>query len=108
MKMRKIMFLITMAALLAVTQAQAVMFFARPYEPNLQRWLTRDPIGEDGGINLYGYVRNDPVDFIDPFGEKLYPPNFIGPLLPTDWRATVFKGFENPRFQQHDQLVHDV
>jgi RHS repeat-associated protein len=31
-------------------------------------WLSRDPIGESGGTNLYGYVSNDPVDFIDPFG----------------------------------------
>jgi RHS repeat-associated protein len=30
----------------------------RWYHPNLQRWLNRDPIGENGGINLYGFVRN--------------------------------------------------
>ena len=32
------------------------------------RWLSRDPIAEDGGINLYGYVLNDPVDLVDPLG----------------------------------------
>jgi RHS repeat-associated protein len=32
----------------------------RYYEPNSQRWLTRDPIQEIGGINLYAFVFNDP------------------------------------------------
>ena len=32
------------------------------------KWLSRDPIGTNGGINLYGYVGNDPTDWIDPFG----------------------------------------
>jgi RHS repeat-associated protein len=40
----------------------------RFYDPNLQRWLNRDPIEEDGGINLYGYVDNDPLGRADPFG----------------------------------------
>ena len=31
-------------------------------------WLSRDPIGENGGINLYGYVGNDPEDQVDQWG----------------------------------------
>jgi len=27
-----------------------------------------DPLGEAGGINLYGFVSNDPVNFVDPWG----------------------------------------
>lgn len=45
-----------------------VGFVERFYDPNLQRFLNRDPIGEAGGINLYGYVRNEPVGTVDPFG----------------------------------------
>jgi uncharacterized protein RhaS with RHS repeats len=31
-------------------------------------WLSRDPIAENGGINLYAYVGNDPVNYWDPLG----------------------------------------
>jgi RHS repeat-associated protein len=41
---------------------------ARYYHPALRRWLSGDPIGEAGGLNLYGYVANDPIIFIDPTG----------------------------------------
>jgi hypothetical protein len=32
------------------------------------RWPSRDPIKEKGGINLYGFVRNNAIDFADKFG----------------------------------------
>jgi RHS repeat-associated protein len=38
--------------------------------PSLDRWLTRDPIGYRGGINLYGYVKSDPVRMADPEGPR--------------------------------------
>ncbi len=44
----------------------------RFYNPNLGRWINRDPIAEAGGINLYGFVLNDPVNFIDPTGLEFY------------------------------------
>lgn len=37
----------------------------RAYSAQLGRWISRDPIGERGGINLYEYVVNDPIDFVD-------------------------------------------
>ncbi len=46
----------------------------RFYDPNLQRWLSRDPLGELGGINLYTCVENDPVNWIDPYGLALFSP----------------------------------
>jgi RHS repeat-associated protein len=40
----------------------------RAYDPETGRWLSRDPIEETGGINLYGYVNGNPINFIDPYG----------------------------------------
>jgi RHS repeat-associated protein len=40
----------------------------RAYSPALGRWLSRDPIGEAGGINLYAYVSNAPDVATDPLG----------------------------------------
>jgi RHS repeat-associated protein len=42
---------------------------ARYYDPNLQRFIHEDPIGFRGGdINVYTYVGNNSLNFIDPLG----------------------------------------
>lgn len=35
------------------------------------KWLSRDPIEETGGLNLYGFVENNPVSLIDPLGQEI-------------------------------------
>jgi RHS repeat-associated protein len=40
----------------------------RAYSSDLGRWISRDPIGEHGGVNLYGYTLNNPSRFTDPLG----------------------------------------
>jgi RHS repeat-associated protein len=40
----------------------------RPLDGVTGRWLGRDPIRESGGINLYGYANQNPVNFTDPRG----------------------------------------
>lgn len=43
-------------------------FGGRFYDPGLQRFLNQDPIQELGGINLYRFVQNSPLNRIDPWG----------------------------------------
>jgi RHS repeat-associated protein len=55
-----------------------VRFGVRDYDPAIGRWTAKDPIDFAGGdVNLYGYVLNDPVNWIDPYGLdttiSLYP-----------------------------------
>jgi RHS repeat-associated protein len=49
-------------------ESQHYYFGYRHYDPRLGRWLSRDPMGEDGGFNLYAYCGNDPVNRHDPLG----------------------------------------
>jgi RHS repeat-associated protein len=43
----------------------------RAYDPRLGRWLSADPIGENGGWNLYGYVGNHNTMLTDPLGLRV-------------------------------------
>jgi RHS repeat-associated protein len=45
----------------------------RYYDPLTGRWPSRDPIEEEGGMNLYGFVGNDGVDRTDFLGKKNGP-----------------------------------
>lgn len=81
----------------------------RVYGAGLGRFMQTDPIGQNGGLNLYGYVGGDPVNFTDPWGlapDNEQPRDFVrvvcpdmgpyfcaaywdsagGPLLPINWQ----------------------
>ncbi len=101
----------------------------RAYDPNLGRWLSRDPMGENGGINLYQYCFNDPINLWDPSGliappairgrtpeqnqDSLIPDygNWGGPDYSGGWRPSQHGGQNGPEgpidpmdqlFMQHD------
>ena len=42
----------------------------RYYNPSTGRFLSKDPIAENGGLNLYGFVKNDPVNLYDALGKR--------------------------------------
>jgi RHS repeat-associated protein len=57
-------------------------YLYRFYDPNLQRWLNRDPIQEGGGINLFNFADNAPLGYIDILGLQGTNLNPIAPFLP--------------------------
>ena len=47
-------------------------FGRRYFDPGSGRWTTPDPIGFDGGINLYAFVQNNPLAHLDLYGLSIH------------------------------------
>ncbi|MEI8366366.1 MAG: RHS repeat-associated core domain-containing protein, partial [Parachlamydiaceae bacterium] len=50
------------------TMTGTYQFAKRAYDPQLGIWLTPDPAGFADGPNLYAYVNNNPLIYVDPYG----------------------------------------
>lgn len=61
-------------------ESDLIYYGYRYYKPSTGTWLSKDPIEEQGGLNLYCLVGNNPVKCIDYLGEQFYEP----PILPPD------------------------
>lgn len=59
-----------------------VYYGHRYYSPGMGRFINRDPSGESGGLNLYGFVSNDSINGIDYLGLNAF----------TDWLKNFFGG----------------
>lgn len=57
---------------LVTGQTEMVLTLFRVYDPELGRWLSADPIGEAGGMNLYAYCLGDPINGWDPYGLEFF------------------------------------
>jgi RHS repeat-associated protein len=66
-----------------IPSAGLYYYLYRFYDPNSQRWLNRDPIEELGGINLFAFVANSPLDYADLLGLQpgTVPGNLLGTVL---------------------------
>ena len=56
------------------TELDLVYYNYRHYSPAMGRWLSRDPIQEQGGLNLYAFTSNAPIVQIDILGEIVPAP----------------------------------
>jgi RHS repeat-associated protein len=53
----------------------------RYYNPAIGRWLNREPIEEQGGVNLYVFIQNAPTDYTDYLGQFLQAAPQLAPFL---------------------------
>jgi len=58
----------------AIAETGLYYYGYRYYSPALGRWMSRDPIEEQGGYNLYVYAQNSSIDHFDPAGLRIEPP----------------------------------
>ena len=82
-------------------EADLYYYRARVYSPQLGRFLQPDPIGYTDGMNMYAYVGNNPLRFIDPFGlckdwlsgwDKFLNRSFTGIYNSAEWLHSKLGG----------------
>jgi RHS repeat-associated protein len=76
-------------AIFSATGAWGFYYYGyRFYDPGMQRWLNRDPLGEEGGLNVYRALLNTPINSWDAFGER---PKWVDSMLSNGrrvWEST--------------------
>jgi len=75
------------------------------YSPAQGRWLSRDPIEETGGVNLYQIVGNDTINAFDPYGLKEYTMHFDF-LKPSEF--TWYEKLSEPSGKHYVKSINDI
>ncbi|MBR2837437.1 MAG: RHS repeat-associated core domain-containing protein, partial [Kiritimatiellae bacterium] len=57
-----------------------INFRMRWYDAETGRWLSKDPIGLSGGLNLYAFCGNSPIAYLDPLGKNWWSDNVVNPI----------------------------
>lgn len=81
-----------------------VQYEFRNYFPEIARWDSRDPLGEAGGINLYAFVGNNPINWYDPSG--LVPQKF-SPYL-NSIQKTFYEGIASGKIAETITLLEEI
>lgn len=71
------------------SETNLVYYNYRYYDPQLGRWLSRDPIEEYGSINLFIFTENNAIDFIDHLG--------LAAAAETKWAKSTVKNWHRQR-----------
>ncbi len=81
----------------------------RYYDPDTGRWPNRDPFAENGGLNLYGFTRNNPINRVDSIGLAEASGTVNGPSAwKLGWEWLTGTGEEHRDFGWNDQLTQDL
>ncbi len=65
-----------------------VYYNFRYYSPELGRWMSRDPIEEEGGYNLYAMLKNNTPNNFDSLGLGIFTPEHIDNFTEPSWYST--------------------
>ncbi|MDD3813992.1 MAG: RHS repeat-associated core domain-containing protein [Desulfocapsaceae bacterium] len=81
----------------------------RFYDPEVGRYISADPIGLDGGMNLYAYVAGNPVNAVDPWGLAYIDPDrnyweFPMGAPPSSTPLKPWNGNFRPGFDRQDDI----
>ena len=79
----------------------------RFYKPKTGNWLTRDPIAENGGENLYIFINNNPIANIDLLGMQTKDGMSIGSWIRS--LREIYNGYKQMRefIKKHNQVGVD-
>ncbi|MFC1524961.1 RHS repeat domain-containing protein [Planctomycetota bacterium] len=80
-------------------------YYARYYSPEMGRFLNRDPAEDDLLLNLYAYVGNNPINFIDPFGTDRLHLKYI--TEDVGFKDRAWAGFPS-KFKDLDDLIAKI
>ena len=68
-----------------------MMLGARYYEPYIGRFISQDPIGYEGGLDLYAYVGDNPVSWLDPSGLERVPGELADETAYKAWFGFIYR-----------------
>jgi RHS repeat-associated protein len=86
-----------------ITEIGLYDYKARMYHPKLGRFVQTDPIGYGGGMNLYAYVRADPINYTDSMGTDP-----LGPLELAYGRSVFDNNIDYSKVDVQFGSVHPI